>query len=405
MISTIAWRNIWRNKKRSFLVMGAVILGLWSILFATSFSAGMISAMIEKGIRHQHSHLQIHHNNYQKNKEAKHFIEDAESILQKSASDENIQASAARVTTQAMMNTTKGVRGIQVIGVQAEREAQLTDIDQFIITGKYFDGKQRKPILVSKGIAEKMKLKESTKLVLTFQNTLGDISTLSFRVAGIFDTGNAMLDDTRVYVPFKSLQTALGLAEGQAHELAFFLKDASELERSQAALAAIAPRLHVQSWEDLAPEFRVFEEQFRISIYVILFIIMLALIFGIINTMLMAVLERIRELGMLMAVGMNKRKVFNMILTETVLLTLIGAPIGILLAWISITFFSENGINLGAYAEGLSSMGVGHIIRPVFEPEVFFITSIMIIITAILAAVYPAYKAVKLKPVEALRRA
>ena len=131
---------------------------------------------------------------------------------------------------------------------------------------------------------------------------------------------------------------------------------------------------------------------------------MLALIFGIINTMLMAVLERYRELGMLMAVGMNKAKVFVMIMLETLLLGLISAPIGMLIGYLLVLMTRRNGINLSAYSDGMAEFGMSSMVYPSLETGVYWQLAIAVLLTTILGALYPAYKAIKLKPVEAIRK-
>ena len=131
---------------------------------------------------------------------------------------------------------------------------------------------------------------------------------------------------------------------------------------------------------------------------------MLALIFGIINTMLMAVLERNKELGMLMAVGLNKGKVFTMIMLETLLLGCVGAPLGMFLGWLTINYFSNNGLDLSSFASGLEQMGMSTMIYPVADTSLYLQMTAAVAITALLAAIYPSLKAIKLRPVEAMRK-
>ena len=131
---------------------------------------------------------------------------------------------------------------------------------------------------------------------------------------------------------------------------------------------------------------------------------MIALVFGILNTMLMAVLERFKELGMLMAVGMARIKVFGMVLLETIFIGILGAPIGLLLGWSTMFYYTQVGIDLSAYSEGLESFGYSSILYPYIENSTYWTIAVAVIITAFVGAIYPAWKAVKLKPVEALHK-
>ena len=154
----------------------------------------------------------------------------------------------------------------------------------------------------------------------------------------------------------------------------------------------------------ISPELNLFNEQMSSSTGIITAIIMLALIFGIINTMLMAVLERTKELGMLMAIGMNKGKVFLTIVFETLLLSMIGAPIGMLLGWLTIMATNRTGIDLTSYQKGLEQFNMSGMVYPSLTPDTYVTVAFAVFITALLASIYPARKAVKLRPVEAMRK-
>jgi putative ABC transport system permease protein len=164
------------------------------------------------------------------------------------------------------------------------------------------------------------------------------------------------------------------------------------------------PELLVESYKEVAPDLELFNNQIKVNIMIMTSIFMLALIFGIINTMLMAVLERIKELGMLMAIGMNKLKIFFMIMLETIFISVLGAPIGMGLGYVTIWYLHYSGINLSRWSRALEEFGMDDIIRPVLDPSVYGIVALSVIATALLAAIYPSLKAIRLKPVEALRK-
>jgi ABC-type lipoprotein release transport system permease subunit len=192
-----------------------------------------------------------------------------------------------------------------------------------------------------------------------------------------------------------------GIGDG-IHEIAIFLKNPESEDAVLADLRSAHPDLLVESWRTIAPELELFLKMTDSFLWVLIGIIMIALIFGIINTMLMAVLERYRELGMLMAIGMNKSRVFAMIVIETVFLSLVGGPLGIGLGLITMHTLGLRGIDLSAYSQGLREFGYSSILYPYIENSTYVYVAILVIITALLGALYPAYKAVKLNPTEAL---
>jgi ABC-type antimicrobial peptide transport system permease subunit len=159
-----------------------------------------------------------------------------------------------------------------------------------------------------------------------------------------------------------------------------------------------------ETWKEIAPELALLQEMYGSMLYVLLVIIMLALVFGIVNTMLMAVLERFKELGMLMAVGMTKLRVFSMVLLETLYLGVIGAPFGLLAGWLTISYYTNVGVDLSNYSEGLEAFGYSSILYPYVEGSAYITVTIGVIITAFIGAIYPAWKAIKLNPVEALHK-
>jgi putative ABC transport system permease protein len=163
------------------------------------------------------------------------------------------------------------------------------------------------------------------------------------------------------------------------------------------------PKLAIQNWKEISPELAYADDIMTQMLYIIIGIIMLALSFGIINTMLMTVLERRKELGMLMCVGMSKTKVFYMIIIETLYLALLGGPLGILLAYYSVWQGSKSGLDLAAFSDGLASYGIDSVIYPILPSSFYWGTASIVFIMTLLAAIYPARRALKLNPVETLR--
>ncbi len=400
MILKVAWRNIWRNRIRSMVIIIAIALGLWAGVFASAFVVGMMQEKVESIIRLEMSDFQIHHAEYRDEMDVKMVIENSQQIAEDIREKDGVIGVSQRVLANAMINSASKNGGVQVVGIDPAKEAVVSEIDQYLDTGAYFEGIKRNPIYLSKRVAEEYNLRIRSKVVLTVQDVNREISAASFRVVGIFNTNNGPFDEGRVYVRHEDLEGLVGTHE--AHQIATLLNNHDSAESIASQFAAKHPDLEVLPWLDLATGMRLIIEMTDTYTYYIVGIIMLALLFSIVNTMLMAVLERVRELGMLMAVGMNKVRVFAMIMFETVMLALIGGPAGLILSYLSIRYFNHAGINLGT--DVYADLGFSSIIYPDLDAGSYLGVSIMVVSMTIIAAIYPAMKALKLKPAEAVRK-
>ncbi|MEL6134771.1 MAG: FtsX-like permease family protein, partial [Bacteroidota bacterium] len=326
-----------------------------------------------------------------------------------------VKAAAARLLVNGMFSTTRGANGVQIIGINPAQEALVTQLPDRVTHGTYFEGKKRNPILIGEALAEKIGIQRKDeegnisynlrkRVVLTFQVPGGETQAAQFRITGTYKSVNSKIDERQVYVRKSDLAALMGTGE-QVHEIALMLEDQATSEDTVflQSVAATHPDLMVENWKDLAPDLKLVDESFAVSLTIFMSIIMLALLFGIVNTMFMAILERTRELGMLMSIGMNRTRVFLMIMLETIFLTLVGAPIGILSALGLISYFGQVGIDISAFAEGGAAMGVASTAYTYLEPSAYALITLMVFITALIASIFPARRALKLNPAEAVR--
>jgi len=404
MLLLIAWRNIWRNKMRSLLVIISVALGLWAGTFIMAYAFGIIDQRLEDAIENEVSHLQMHHPEFKKDKDPRYYIPQGESLLQRTLNDERTQAASARVLASGMVASAISSTGGQFLGISPEAEQSVTGLQDKIIEGSYLDEEERNRIVIGQKLANKLKVKIRSKIVLTFQDTSGHLVAGAFRIAGIYKTPNTTYDETHLFVKSQDLRALLGLQD-EFHEVAIMLKDPDKLEEFQGALQQQYQDIQIESWKELAPELRYMIESLDQYIIIFLVIILLALSFGIVNTMLMAVLERVREIGMLMAIGMNKTKLFGMVSLETIFLVMIATPVGLVLAYTTNQLLGQYGLDLsGLYQEGYAALGFNPIIYPHLDNIYYVRIMIMVAVAALLASVYPAITAIRLNPVTAIRK-
>ena len=404
MLPKIAWRNIWRSRTRSLVVIVSVSLGIWALIFLLSFFQGQVNNYIGNIVENETSHIQFHDSLFKNDFEVGLFMPDAEIIQRELETSEDISTVSGRVLVSGMLASPTSAQGTMIKGVDPIAEQAATRIFDKIVEGKGFDEGKQNQILVSQRMAQKLKVKLRSKIVLTFQNVDGDITTAAFRIVGIYKTVSRVNDELYAYAHIRDMRRLTGLPTGASHELAVLVNNFDQTDEVAESLKMKYGKWKVETYKEISPDLELFNSQMRLNRIIMTSIFMLALIFGIINTMLMAVLERVKELGMLMAVGMNKLRVFLMVVLETLLIAMIGAPIGMSLGYLTTKILYKRGIDLSRWSSALEEFGMSNIVRPQLEQEAVITIAVAVVITAILASIYPAVKAIKLKPVEALRK-
>ena len=385
------------------VVISAVAIGLFAGMFMMAFFQGAINQEIESMVETQLSHIQFHNPAFIDDKEVNDTITNGRAIVDRLKQDRDVKAVSGRLITTGMISSTSTASGVEIHGVVPEDERAVSNISADIIAGAYFNNLKKNEIVIGDKLAEKLGVKLHNKIVLTFQSKTGDLTAGSFRIAGIFRSRNSSFDQMTVFTRFNDLAAILGTT-GEMHEIAVVLKDGQRTNAVAAVLKKQYPSLLVQTWLELSPQMALLSGIMDQMMYIIIGIILLALMFGIINTMLMAVLERQREFGMLMAIGMNKPRVFFMIVLESVMLTCAGIPAGILFTMLTVGSLAKHGIDLSSFSQALSQYGFSNIIYPVLKQSMFVPITLMTALTAILSAIYPALKALRFKPAEAIHK-
>lgn len=403
-IIKIAWRNVWRNRLRSLVVFSSVVLGIWAGLFVVSLSMGMMDQQKRGIIETQTSHLKIHTRLFLEEEKINHFIEPeiVSDISEMLSADQRIASISTRAIIEGTFSTAHGFMNGRIVAVHPEQEKKVTTIHERMYAGTYFSEIESRPVIVGRSLADELKLDPGKTVNISFQDGTGNFPQLGFKTEGIYATSNASYDKMHLFIRSEDL-TLAGIDANVVHEISIVCNDIKDASNLCNEINGKYPDLQARAWNELSPELAYTDEMMAVSIFIILLIIILALTFGIINTMLMAVLERKRELGMLLCVGMNKKKVFAMIMFETLFLSVAASPVGLILAWATITYFGAYGINLGTVEEAMYKFGVDSMVYTKLEFFVYVMITVMIIFAALFSSILPARKALKYNPAEAVR--
>jgi len=386
------------------VVILATAIGLYGSLFMVALMNGMMQQKVDATIENEISDMQMHNPKFLEDESIEYAIPDPENIGSILSKNEQVEAFCFRGKATGMASSAHSGNGVMINGIDPAKEKQVTAIHNKLTEGTYFEKESRIPsIVISHKLAEHLKTGVGKKLVLTTAALDGETAQGLYRVEGIFRTSNTVFDELNVFILAGQLQNMVAPEKEIVNEIAIRYNEGVDINQAKSDLESAFPALSIQTWKELAPTLMAIVGMMDQFGFILIMIILLALTFGIINVMLMVIIERTRELGMLMAIGMNRWRVFRMIMLETVFMSITGAVIGVILSAGTIALTSRNGINFAAWAEGFEALGYNAHVFPVIQTTFYIFLGIMVIIAAMLASIWPARKALKLQPAVAVR--
>ncbi|MBU3713660.1 MAG: ABC transporter permease [Ferruginibacter sp.] len=403
MTIKIAWRNIWRNKIRSLIIIVSVSSGLLAGMAVISLYEGMMRSRVRTVIETETGHIQIHQKNFLNDRMTEYYIPNPQLISDHLKNDMSVRAFSERTISEGMLSTASGVSGVSIIGILPQNEIIVSGLDQKIKEGFLIPREDINGILIGKKLSQKLKIHLGQKIILTVTDSAGNLTSSAFRLRGIYQSDNALIDEVNVYVSQQSIQAMLTL-KNQIHEISVLLKSDEQMDECLRRYKIKFPDLAIDSWKSLSPETNLLVTTVDYYSFIILVILFIAISFGIMNTMMMSVLERRYETGMMMALGMGKYKIMYMIILETIFLSIISIPVIIPMALMTIQYYGEKGIDLSGMGKDMMySFGFETTIYPVFPIEKLPSLIILLFITAIISSILPTWKSVQNSPIQALR--
>lgn len=402
----LAIRNVWRNRRRSIITLLAIGMGLTLVISLTGLFSGMGEKTVESLIKMQSGHFQIHAEGYTEKSRLLPLdisIENPEKIADEIASIPEITGIAQRLRFGGLVSSGMNSFGILGIGIDPEAEERISIIMEKISEGAKLDDKDGYA-LIGKKLAEDLDLKVGSMLIIVSNTIYGAMNAIELEVKGLIDTGRPQYDASAVFMTVKDAQRLLDM-ENRVTDLVISIEDTN---KTDAALPYIQRKLsnhklEINSWKEVGESMWKSQRLWERFSNIINIAVILVAVMGVMNTMLMSVTERTREIGTMMAMGTTHREVVGLFLSEGFVLGIMGGLLGVVLGGIAVQYFATFGISLrGSASTSLADM-VGDTVYARFSWAEIIISFLAAQIIAVFSASYPAYIASKQEPVEALR--
>lgn len=405
MYSEIAWRNIWRNPRRTLVLLTAVVIGIWSIILLSALTRGMESEMLNNGIKTLTGHIQIQNAKYVDDPVVDHSME--ESLLDMNMLTSQLPLGSkwtGRIRVGAVAANARHSGGVTLVGIDPTREPEVSFIGSAITEGRPLTESDSNKIIVGRALLKKYGTRLGHKLILMSQDAQGEIASKAFRIAGIFDSDMESTEKTYLFVTLSAAQTMLGLGE-KLSEISILLPETGgEITVAEALKPMLNDNtLSITTWQQRLPMLAAYLNLSGSFIYIWYGVVFIAMGFGIVNTTLMAIFERMREFGLIRALGMSPMGIVGGVLLESLFLLLMGLAVGNLLGIATVSLIAIHGIDLSALSAGTEMWGMPRIITPLLTPNDIITANAVILTLGLIVSLYPATKAARITPVEALR--
>ena len=402
----MAWRNIWRNPRRTILTLCAIAFASLLLIFMLSFQFGSYETMINSAVKIHTGHLQIQAVDYHDRKSIRLLVPQPAVIGNVLAKIPQVEAFAFRAEAFSLASSQKRTYGVLVTGIDPQREAQVSKLKKLIRKGEYLTQGDYDQALVGQLLANNLKVKIGEELTILGQGRDGSVAATVVRVKGIYRSGLDAFDRASIHIPLNAFQDLYNM-EGAVHVVVAVGKSLSQVSRIQAlaqkGLSSAGLRgMRVLDWEALMPGLREAIEMDLISGLIFYGLLIIVVAFSILNTFLMAIFERTREFGVLMAIGTTPRRLTKLLLIESMSITILGIVAGVVSGILVTYYFQVHGIDVSGSSELLGQFGISGRMYPKLSGPSILIGPGMVLIVTFLAALYPALKVRGLRPVEAM---
>jgi len=399
----LAWRNMWRNHRRTIVMLSAISVGVWAMIFMTALTRGMVDQMIVDGIKALPGHVQMHNPDYLDDPSINNRIPMSDDELEEKFGDAGFVAWASRVKVPAVITSERDSRGITLLGIDPAAEQGLMFVDYEEVDGRFLADENDTGIVIGRKLAASLETEIGKRVVVMSQDPDNDIADRGFRVVGLYEASTGAVEEAYAFVGKRTAQKMLRI-EGGTSEVVFVGDDYRNVDSVyESVVAAVDKTVVVNRWYDVDTYLGTMMNVMDGFVLVWVVVIFLALSFGLVNTLLMAVFERVREIGLMLALGMKPASILGQIIIESMLLLALGLAIGDLLAFATILPL-EGGIDISFVGEGMAMFGAASVLYPNLYMNDIVLANVVVLVLGFLASLSPAWRASRYEPVEALTK-
>ena len=397
IILKLAWKNAFLRLSRTLLVVVMIAVSMSMMLSIQGIYDGMTANRIDKTKRSDCGEISLYNPKYRLNKNLDNVIKDADNIKKRLSKRPDIQAVVSRLSVDGLSATARKSAFSSIVGIDLNSEITFGRFDQFLVDGKFKLGKRG--ALIGKELAKTLKVHVGSKVIFSTQDSSGEINAMALKIKAIMQTSNVVLDRSALYVDIKHLQHFLGVSDSTATQIAIRTRSST----LQKTLQAEYPQLSVMGFLELNPMLKQMQEMMHIFNSITFSIVILVVFIGILGVMYVSVLDRIREFGIMRAVGMEYKYIRREILLEALFVGLVGYVVGAILGLLSLLYLQHFGLNLSHFSEGLASFGLDTVLYAHISLSYFINTFLAIVSASLLSVLLPLRKIKHLNPIEVIK--
>ena len=398
LVCQLAFRNILRHKRRNVMLFLAIMVAVAGVTGMNTLIRGMQYGMLDAAVENLTGHVKIHAQGYRDDPNISHsFDYNPDFVAQIPA--EQLLGWAPRVRLPAVIMSERETRGVQLVGINPAQEG-ISFLADVAIDGERLTDDEDGRVLIGRELAEQLETQIGRRLVIITQGADGLNRERGYRIVGTYDADGTSLEKVFVFTGITRLQKLLDT--DQVTEVSIRLTGEEARQSTRDSMTSFFDTLDVTDWQELEPTAAAMFVFADAAIYIWFLLMMSALIFGLVNTLVASVMERVKELGMLQALGMRKHLVVGQVVVESALIMTMGVSLGLAAGYL-IYLSIADGIDLSSFAAGVEMVGISTMLKPVLHVGDLFIVAYLSLVLGILASIYPAWRAVKIEPLEAMR--
>ena len=399
----LAWRNLWRNHRRTLIMLLAIAIGVWAMIFMTALMRGMVDEMVRDGIDSLPGYVQIHHPEFRDDPSIFNTLQAPGPELLAALENPAVAGWSSRVRVPAMISSERDSRGITLLGVDPAAEISIGFDPDNLVEGRFLDSPDDPGLVIGRKLLERLETRLGKRVVVMSQDLENDIADRGFRIVGVYKASLESQEEIFVYGGRNRIQPLLKMGT-LVSEIAVAGHDYRAIDELLAIIREASPSgSEVLPWMELESYLYLMMSMMDGFVLVWIIVIFIALSFGLINTLMMAVFERIREIGLMQALGMRPSSILYLILMESLLLLVLGLLAGNILAIASILPLRE-GIDLSAVARGMEMMGAGSTLYPALKLRDLATANVVVIVLGLVTSLLPAWHASRYSPAEAITK-